>query len=74
MQEKYNELQEKIAEFHRQCTQWRENIDDPEFTPSYEFKRDACEFLGITAIVWRRGHEPRYKIKSDPPSIVSFLS
>jgi len=73
-QEKLNKLQNRIAEFHRRCTQWREKLADPGFTPDYDFRRDAVEFLGITAIVFRDGHNPRYEIKPYPPSIVSLLS
>ena len=73
-QEKLNKLQHRIAEFRRKCTQWREKLADPQFTPDYDFQRDAVEFLGITAIVYRDGHNPRYEIKPYPPSIVSLLS
>ncbi len=72
--EKWKQLQTRLAEFHQRCQKWRENVDDPEFTPSYAFKRDAIDFFGITAIIWKQDHKPHYKIRSDPPSIVSLLS
>lgn len=74
LQDKYNQLQARIAEFHQRCLAWRENIDDAEFTPSYQFKRDACEFFGITAIVYRHGHDPRFEIQATVPSLVSLIS
>ena len=74
VKEQYNKLQQRIVEFHKRCTQWREKLDDPQFTPSYKFMRDACEFFGITAIVYKAGHEQRYEIQKDPPSIVLLIS
>jgi hypothetical protein len=74
LQEKYKKLQKRIAEFHRRCTEWRENLNNPQFKPSYKFKRDAVEFFGISAIVWKNGTQPRYKLESRPPSIVSLFS
>ncbi len=74
LQEKYKKVQKRVAEFHRRCQEWRENLDNPDFKPSYKFKRDACEFFGITATVWKNDHHPRYTLESRPPSIVSLLS
>lgn len=74
LQEKYNTLQQRIVEFHQKCTEWRENLGDPEFTPSYDFKREACEFFGITVIVYPTDHETRFEIEVRPPSIVSIIS
>lgn len=73
-QQKYNQLQERIAEFHQRCREWREKLGDPEFTPTYQFMRDACEFFGITAIVYKFGHDPRFEIQVRPPSIMSLIS
>jgi DNA invertase Pin-like site-specific DNA recombinase len=74
VQKRYQKLQQKIVEFHKRCEEWREILDDPQFTPPYQFKRDACEYFGITAIVYRNGHKPRFEIYPNPPSIVSLLS
>ncbi len=74
IQKRYNKLQQKLSEFHLRCAEWREELSDPQFTPPHKFKRDACEYFGITAIVYRNGHEPRFEIYPDPPSIVSLLS
>lgn len=69
--DKYTLLQSRLAEFHQRCQELREN---PEFTPSDAFKRDAIDFFGITAIIWQQDHKPHYKIESNPPLIVSLLS
>ena len=74
MQQQQEELQQRIAEFHQQCREWREQIDDPGFTPSFKFKQDACLYFGITATVWKADHTPRYLIHTDPPDIVDLLS
>ena len=73
-QQKYNQLQERIEQFHQRCSEWREKVDDPEFTPTYEFMRDACEFFGITAIVYKFGREHRFEIQARTPSIMSLIS
>ncbi len=73
IQKRYNKLEQKLLEFHQRCAEWREKLDDPQFIPPYDFKRDACEFFGITVIAYRKGHEPRFEIYPDPPSIVSLL-
>jgi hypothetical protein len=73
-QQKYNQLQERIAQFHQRCSEWREKLDDPEFTPTYDFMRDACEFFGITAIVYKFGRNPRFEIQARTPSLMSLIS
>ncbi len=74
VQEKHRQLQKRIVEFHQRCTLWREKIDDPEFIPSYDFKRDACEFFGITAIVHKSGQEDRLELQDGHPHIMSLIS
>jgi DNA invertase Pin-like site-specific DNA recombinase len=74
LQEKYNLLQENLAKFKERCVQWRTKLDDPAFNPPYKFWREACEYFGITGIVWKKGSEPPYEIVSDPPSIVYLSS
>jgi hypothetical protein len=71
---KEEDLQQRIAEFHRQCQEWRENIDDPQFTPSFQFNLDAVLFFGLSVKVWRTGTKPRYEIYTDPPEIMELLS
>jgi Recombinase zinc beta ribbon domain/Recombinase len=74
MQQKYDKLQVRLAEFHQQCTAWRDQLDDPEFTPLLSFKQDALQFFGISVTVWKQGTEPRYVLQVDPPDIVELLS
>lgn len=74
VQEKYQKLEQRIVEFYEKCRQWRAKIDDPEFTPSFDFKRDACEFFGITAIVRKSDQRPRYEITDGPPHVMSLIS
>jgi site-specific DNA recombinase len=74
LQDKYNALQQEIADFHQQCREWREQIDDPEFTPSFTFLHNACLYFGISATVFKSGTKPRYLIHTDPPDIVKLLS
>ena len=63
--------QEGLDSFVRQCAKMREQLDDPTFTPTYRFMREACEHFGLKARVWRAGHKPPYQIEGDPPSIAS---
>jgi site-specific DNA recombinase len=74
MQEQHEILDHRIAEFHAQCTEWSEKLDDPQFTPDFQFYLDAVIFLGINVKVWRAGTEPRYEIYTAPPEIVASLS
>jgi len=74
MQQKQEDLERRIGEFHQQCQEWREKLDDPEFTPTFKFKHDAVLFFGINATVWRVDHKPRYLFHTDPPEIVELLS
>jgi site-specific DNA recombinase len=74
VQDKYNRLQKEIAAFHEQCRAWREQIDDPGFTPTFKFLQDACLYFGISVTVWKAGTKPRYLTHTDPPNIVELLS
>lgn len=74
LQDKYTKLHQRIAEFHQQCQEWREKLNDSQFIPSFQFKRDALQFFGMSVIVWKQGTEPRYVINIDPPNIVELLS
>src|SRR5712692_1280848 len=72
VQAKYDKVQRKLLDFHTRCEEWREKIDDKQFIPPYQFKRDAIEFFGICAIVHRVGSQPPFQIEIDPPSIMSI--
>ncbi len=74
-QQKRDELARRITEFHKQCQEWREKLDTPEFTPDLHFYREAVIFLGIHVKVWRiYDKEPNYEIRTKPPAIVELLS
>lgn len=74
MQQKQENLERRIAEFHQQCREWREKVDDSQFTPSFQFNLDAVLFFGLNVTVWKTGTKPRYEIHTDPPEIVELLS
>src|SRR5260370_4886619 len=69
--EEYRKEQEALALFAKRCEAMRASLADPTFEPSYEFKREALEYFGIKAVVWRTERNPRFQITCDPPSIVS---
>ncbi len=74
VQATFDKAQRKLLAFHKRCEEWREKIDDPQFTPTYQFMRDAIEFFGICAMVQQVGSKPPFNIIIDPPSIVSIIS
>jgi ribosomal protein L34E len=74
VQQQYEDLDRRIAEFHQQCQEWREKLDTPEFQPDFHFYQEAVIFFGITVKVWRKGTEPPYEFHPRPPAIVELLS
>jgi hypothetical protein len=74
IQLKQENLERRIAEFHERCREWREKVDDPEFTPAFKFLQDAVLFFGLSVTVWRTGTKPRYEIHTDPHEIMELLS
>jgi hypothetical protein len=74
VEEQQQNLELRIAEFHQQCIEWSEKLDDPEFTPDFHFYQEAVIFFGITVKVWKAGTEPRYEIYSAPSEIVELIS
>ena len=74
MQQKQENLERCIAEFHQQCREWREKVGDSQFTPSFQYNPDAVLFFGLSVTVWKTGTKPRYEIHTDPPEIVELLS
>jgi DNA invertase Pin-like site-specific DNA recombinase len=69
--ERWKSEQEKLKNFHKRCQEMREKLDDPNYEPDYDFKREAVEFFGITAVVWKPSHKPKLEIWCSPPGIVS---
>ena len=74
VQATYDKIQGKLLDFHKRCEEWREKLDDTQFIPPYQFKRDAIEFFGICAIVYPVGATPPFNTIIDPPSIMSIIS
>jgi hypothetical protein len=52
----WEKAQRELERLHKKCATMREKLKDPTYTPSYKEKRDMIEFLGITVILWERGH------------------
>jgi DNA invertase Pin-like site-specific DNA recombinase len=69
--EEWKKTQEQLSNFYKRCQEMRERIDDPDYEPDYEFKREAIKFFGIMVWVWRTNHQPRFVVELNPPSIVS---
>jgi len=74
VQQQYEDLGQRIAQFHQQCTEWREKLDDPQFKPDFHFYQEAVIFFGISVKMWKKGAEPPYEIRTRPPAIVELLS
>jgi site-specific DNA recombinase len=74
VQQQYDDLDRRIAEFHVTCTEWSEKLDDSEFTPDFHFYQEAVIFFGINVKVWKSGTDRRYEFYSRPPAIVELLS
>jgi hypothetical protein len=61
----YKEEQEKIAAFEKRCEIYRQRLEDPEAQFLYQEKREALEYFGIKALVWRVHHKPHFSIVSE---------
>jgi DNA invertase Pin-like site-specific DNA recombinase len=68
--DEWMKAQERLKHFHKRCQEMREKLDDPNYEPDYEFKRDAIEYFDIIVRVWKTDHKPRMEAVS---SIVSTL-
>jgi hypothetical protein len=68
----WKKSQQKLANFHKRCTEMRDKLDDPEFEPDFAFQREAVEFFGIRAEVWHKSHKPHFDITCNPLDIVSM--
>lgn len=75
-QQKRDALARRISEFHKQCQEWREELDTLELIPDlHRFYQEAVIFFGITVKIWRKyDREPYYEIYTRPPAIVELLS
>lgn len=73
-QEEWLIVQEKLDELHRRCAEMRENLTNPEYTPTYREKRDLLEFFGICVTAFKAGTKPPCKVTASPPSVMMHLS
>jgi hypothetical protein len=73
-EEKLNKLHQEVIALQHYCTSIIVKIDDPEYTVSYDEKREALEKLGIHAHVYKKGNAHRVKMECKPPFIVSIAS
>jgi site-specific DNA recombinase len=55
--------QDRLDQLEAWCRTVAANIEDM----SYQQKRLALDALGVTARVYRAGHEPRYEIEANIP-------
>lgn len=69
--EEWRKEQEQLKNFHLKCDEYRSKIDDYNYEPDYEFKREAIEFFGIVVRVIKGKDEKRLSAEATPPSFVS---
>ncbi len=69
-QKEWAKEQKKLDDFVQECAKMRGQLDDLNYEPTYEFKRNACEYFGLKAHVWRADHKPHSSIECNPPKIV----
>ena len=69
--EEWEKEQDQLNNFHRKCEEYREKIDDPDYEPDYDFKREAVEFFGIIVRVRKGRDGGRMEAESNPPTLVS---
>lgn len=72
--DQWKEEQQKLDDFVQWCDKTRAMLDDPTHEISYEEKRNACEIIGLTALVWRTDRRAgRFEITCDPPELSSTI-
>ncbi len=69
----WKEAEEAYLDFVAWCDEVRDELTNPEFTPSYQRKREAIERIGLKAYVFKPGHKPRIQIKTAPPEIMNTI-
>ena len=67
----YQEEQQKITAFEERCAIYRQKLTDPNASFSYAEKREALEYFGIRALVWRKEHTPQFRIVSIETDVLS---
>jgi len=71
MHEQWSEAQAKIDAFAVWCYETRTHLDNPDYAPTYREKREALEYLGICAMLFKMDHDPYIQIEVSPPDIMS---
>jgi len=70
----WEKAQKELQKLHKKCADMREKLNNSTYEPDYKTKRDFIEFFGISAIIWRKEHTPKFKIEVKFPEIVLQLS
>ncbi len=75
LREKVNwmDVQKALVDFKAWCGTVRPKLDNPDYTPSYEEKRNALERLGIVVYVYPAEHKPRIHCKTRPAELGTSL-
>jgi hypothetical protein len=69
----WKEAEEAYLDFVAWCDEVRDELTNPDFTPSYQRKREAIERIGLKAYVFKPGHKPRVDIDTAPPEIMDTI-
>jgi site-specific DNA recombinase len=65
----------ELDEFKVWCYEQQQEINHPDYNPSYADKRRACEMIGIKIYVYRKGdRELPYEVFVGPPEIMEKIS
>jgi site-specific DNA recombinase len=73
-QEAWAKEQQALDDFVKWCDEERAKLDDPMHKVTYQEKRNACEKLGLKALVWRPDHDPQWQIFPNPPDIENTMA
>ncbi len=71
LREKINWADEQLAldDFKKWCCSVRGKFDNPDYTPTYEEKRNALERLGLIVFVFPATHRPRIQLMTRPTNL-----
>jgi len=71
LREKINWADEQLAldDFKKWCCFVQGKFDNPDYTPTYDEKRNALERLGLQVIVFPATHRPRIQVKTSPANL-----
>ena len=72
IEERKNKEALALAQFAQKCATWRKRLKTKNAKFSYAEMREAIEYFGVKARVWRHDSTMRYQIKAKPPVIASI--